>query len=514
VEHAHFQVGIIGAGFGGLIAALELKRSERDSFVIFERAHDVGGVWRDNVYPGCVCDIRAPLYAIAARPNSEWSSNFPSQPEILTYLRKVAAQDELLQHIRFGREIVRLRFIEEAGCWEATDQTKAVTRFQLAIVASGPQSRPYVPPLKGANAFAGTAMHSSRWHTGLDLTNQRVCVIGTGASAVQIVPAIAAKAKLVTVFQRSAPWILPRGARRLSHFTRWMRRHIPALQALSRTYAYWLHEFFGLAFLSLPLLNGFFAGLARFNLWRDVYDVDLRRALTPNYRFGCKRVLLSDDFYTALNRPNVRLITKPITEVSPDAVVTVNGERHAADCIIYATGFTVADADGFLCIEGLGGRALVDEWSADGPAAYLGCTVSGYPNLLFLLGPNSGLGHSSAIHVIESQVGYALGYLEALEAIGDGGFFDLRAEVQRNYNADIQRRLANTVWASGCSSWYRTRSGKNTTIFPGLTYAFRRATAQFNPIHYHARHAIRAAHVDGLRFDSPDRASADSFADL
>jgi cation diffusion facilitator CzcD-associated flavoprotein CzcO len=500
VVRADFQLGIIGAGFGGLIAALELKRAGRHSFVVFERGHDVGGVWRDNVYPGCACDIPSQLYSISARPNPEWTSNFPTQPEILAYLRRVAAQDGLLPHIRFNKEIVLLRFIEEAGCWKATDQTGATTLFQAVIVATGPQSRPYVPTFKGAKNFSGISLHSSRWDPSLDLSNKRVSIVGSGASAVQILPAITAKAKIVTLFQRSPPWILPRGAHRLSRFTRWAYRRLPTLQMLTRTRVYWLHEFLGLASVASPLLNRTLAAIARLKLRRAIRDLGLRRALTPDYKFGCKRVLLSDDFYPALNRPNVRLVTVPIAEILPDAIVTIDGERHAADCIVYATGFTVADADGFLRVEGLGGRVLAEEWSTEGPEAFLGCTVSGYPNLLFLLGPNSGLGHSSAIHVIESQMAYICGYLKALDDIDESSFLDLFAGVQRAYNTEIQLRLANTVWASGCRSWYLTRGGKNTTIFPGLTHAFRKATARFNRAHYRVQHALGAAH--GNCFDS------------
>lgn len=485
---ADFDVGVIGAGFGGLIAALELKRSGRRSFVVFERAGEVGGVWRENVYPGCACDIPSALYSIASRPNPGWSSTFASQPEILAYLHAVADQDGLKAHIRFGCEVTALRFDERHGLWEVHDARGGVTRLKAVILATGPQSRPHLPDLPGQARFAGKAFHSARWDRSVVAAGTRFAVIGTGASAVQIVPQLAPEAAQVTLFQRTAPWVLPRGGRRVSAAEQRLLRRFPALLSLSRGASYWWHEFIGHAFLGGRVLNGVLAAVGRYSLWRQVRDPAVRRALTPDYRIGCKRVMVSDDFYPAFNRPNVRLVTDPIDAIEAGGVRTADGTLHPADVIVYATGFNVANPDGFLHVGGVGGRVLAEDWAQDGPQAFRGTVISGYPNLAMLLGPNSGLGHSSALHVMESQMSYVLAYLDALGEAGEGAWFDVRPELQASYNVELQKRMTRTVWASGCSSWYLTRGGRNATIFPGLTHAFRRITATFDPTEFVVSH--------------------------
>lgn len=474
------EVGIVGAGFGGLIAALELRRAGRESFVIFERGDEVGGVWRDNVYPGCVCDVPSHLYSIAARPNPAWSSNFASQAEILEYLKGVSVRDDLRGRIRFGRQIVELRFLVEEACWLVTDQRGDTLRVRAVIIAVGPHSRPRQPLLEGERTFVGGSFHSACWDSSVDLSRKRVAVIGTGASAIQIVPSIAPIVDSLTVFQRSAPWILPRSERRISSFEHWIFRAVPRAQAVARAAIYWQMEAIGLAFVGPRTLNRLLAAVALNHLKRQVRDAATRRALTPNYRAGCKRMMVSDDFYPALNRSNVHLVTESIARIVPTGLVTTADTFHAADYIIYATGFTVADPDGFLRVVGLDGRVLADEWAVDGAAAYLATTVEGYPNLAILLGPNSGLSHSSALHVIESQMIYVVRYLAAIDRAGKNAFLDVIPAVQESYNAKLQRRLGKMIWSSGCRSWYLNRKGKNTAIFPGLTFSFRRRLNRFD----------------------------------
>lgn len=480
---ADFDIGVIGAGFGGLIAALALKRAGR-GFVVFERAAEVGGVWRENTYPGCACDIPSALYSFADRPNPDWTSTFPAQSEILAYLRDVAAGDGLLAHIRFGCEIVSLRFDASTGLWEVRDASGALTRVRAVIIATGPQSRPRIPDLAGRATFAGAAFHSAQWDHATEVDGRRIAVIGTGASAVQIVPALAPRAGQVTLFQRTAPWILPRGERAVSATEQGLYRRYPGLLALKRAINYWWLEFIGLAFVGPRVLNDALALVARLKLRREVKDPALRRALTPDYRIGCKRAMVSDDFYPALNRPNVQVVTAPIAGIEAEGVRTGDGALHPADVIVYATGFTVADPEGFLHVEGLDGRVLAQDWAQHGPQALRGTTMAGYPNLAMLLGPNSGLGHSSAVHVMESQMAYVLAWLDARDAEGEGAWLDARAERQASYNAGIQERLKRTVWASGCTSWYLSRGGRNTTIFPGLTHTFRKVMSSFDRSEY------------------------------
>jgi cation diffusion facilitator CzcD-associated flavoprotein CzcO len=475
-----FDVGIIGTGFAGITAALEIQRAGLDSFVMFERAEDVGGVWRDTVYPGCACDVPAPLYSIARRPNPNWSSNFAGQREILSYLRTIATRDGLLEHIRFGTEIVSAQFSSATGQWRLTDTAGRTFTVRVLLLALGPHSRPYIPRLEGQEAFAGTTFHSSHWDPAINLTGRNVAVLGTGASAVQIIPKIAPTVKQLTVFQRSAPWVLPRGERKLSATERWLYRTCPRAQAAVREAIYWAMELIGFTVIGPPIFSRALAAVARLHLARGVRNPATRLALRPGYRIGCARILLSDDYYPSFNRSNVRLVTQPVSRVLPNGLITADGQFVSADHIVFATGYTVADPDGLLRLTGLDGRTLTEEWTSKGAEAYLGTTVSGYPNLAMLLGPNSGLSHSSAIHVIESQMKYVMQYMAAIRGLPLGCFLDVQPSEQARYNAELQSRLANMVWNSGCSSWYLNRHGKNTVTFPGLTWTFRRRLKTFD----------------------------------
>lgn len=476
VDH---EVGIIGAGFGGIIAALQLKRAGRRSFVVFERAMEPGGVWRENVYPGCACDIRSHLYSIATQPNPGWSSSFARQSDILQYLKDVLTRNGLQGSVRYGVEIIAATFLEREGCWQLTDQRGSRCYVRTMIVATGSHNRPSTPSIPGLDTFRGEMFHSSAWNSSVVLAQKRVAVIGTGASAVQIVPNIAPAVAQLDVFQRTPAWLLPRGNRNITSFERWLFRHFPFGQKLERELTYWLLELSGLAFHGNELLNRVLTHIALRKLSTEVRNPAVRQRLTPRYKLGCKRVVVSDDFYPAFNRSNVRLITEPIREITTDGILTMDGQRYDVDVIVLATGFIVTEMDGYMDIVGRGGRILREDWDANGMEAYLGVHVSGYPNLALLMGPNSGLGHSSVLHVMESQMRYIVSWLEQLDGAGPASYFDVRPERQRRYNADIQRRLTKTVWASGCKSWYLDRNGRNSTVFPGLTNAYRNATARF-----------------------------------
>jgi cation diffusion facilitator CzcD-associated flavoprotein CzcO len=479
-----YQVGIVGAGFGGIIAALALQREGRQSFVMFERAAAAGGVWRDNVYPGCACDVRSNLYSLEGEPNPHWSTNYASQPEILAYINGLIAQHRLDRHIRYGVNVTSIRFLEHEGCWQVYQDGHPSCRTRSMILATGPHSRPTLAGLHGIDQFDGPSFHSSQWDPALDLTGARVAVVGTGASSIQIVPNIAPIVSKLLVFQRTAAWVIPRGDRQVSRMRQALFARIPAIQHLSRQGIYWATELIGMAFMGNRTLNGLLTRVALRKLAREVRDPEIRRKLTPRYKIGCKRILISDDYYPAFNRPNVELVTDRIREIAPRGLVTEDGVLHEVDRIVYATGFVVADTEGYLNVAGRDGRILTDEWDRNGAEAYLGINVSGFPNLAILLGPNSGLGHSSALHVMESQMRYVVQYLDTLDRLPGKAFLDVDPDVQRRYNVDVQQRLQRTVWASGCRSWYLDRFGRNTTVFPGVTCQYRAATRRFRSAAY------------------------------
>ncbi len=471
------DVAIIGAGFAGLGAALRLAQAGRHSFVIFERAGDIGGTWRDNTYPGCACDIPSKLYSFSFKPNPAWSRSYSPQPEILAYLKQCVTEGNLQQHIRYNTEIIRTEFIETAGHWQLTDGDGNTLTARVVVGALGPLNRPARPAIPGMATFAGHSFHSSEWDHTYDLRGKRVAVIGTGASAIQIVPEVAQVAGQLLVYQRTAPYVNPRLDKPISPFWQRVYKRVPVLQQLQRTGQYWIRELGGLAFLGNETINKLGTKVALKHLETSIADPELRRKSTPDYKLGCKRVLISDDYYPALTRPNVELITDRITEITPTGIVSQDGTERAVDVLIYSTGFVAAEIFCDLHITGRSGRVLFDEWAVTGPESYLGMTTSGFPNLIFLVGPNTGLGHNSIVHMIESQVNYLLDYLRVLEQTGDEqAFLDVKPEVQQAYNVAIQQKLSGTVWASGCQSWYKDSRGKITTIWPDLTVAFRRQT--------------------------------------
>ncbi|WP_247234429.1 NAD(P)/FAD-dependent oxidoreductase [Telluribacter sp. SYSU D00476] len=476
-----YQVGIVGAGFAGLVAALRLRKAGRDSFVIFERASEVGGTWRDNRYPGCACDIPSPLYSFSTEPNPEWSQLYSGQPEIFEYLKGVVSKNSLKGHIRYNTEIVDARFAKEEGYWVVKDQKGLATNVRVLLLAVGPLNRPHIPRFAGLDDYKGTWFHSSEWKTHYDLTGKRVAVIGTGASAIQIVPAIAPSVGQLTVFQRTPAWITSRFDRPMGPKSKALFRRFPLMQRMQREFFYWLNELFGLGFVGNKSINRLMTWAALRKLSKEVKDPDTRRRLTPSYTIGCKRILKSDDYYQTFNLPHVSLVTEEITCFTDGGILTRDGQEHVLDAVIFGTGFVAADIEMETRITGLTDQNLIDLWRRTGAEAYLGTTVAGYPNLAFVLGPNTGLGHNSVVHMMESQMNYIMQYIEYLEASGPGSYLDIRPQAQQAYNQEIQERLKGTVWSSGCKSWYLNTKGKNTTLYPGLTVRFRKETRRFNP---------------------------------
>lgn len=479
-----FQLGIIGAGFAGLIAALRLKKSGKNSFVVFERADEVGGTWRENIYPGCACDIASPLYSIAGEPNPEWNRLYSGQPEIFDYLKRIVAKHTLGEHIRFNFDVVEAVFMEEGGYWRVTDRQGDSVHVKILIVGMGPLNRPNIPRFPGLEEYKGTYFHSARWDSTFDPKGKKVAVIGTGASAIQIIPAIAPAVAQLTVLQRTPPWVSHRFDKEVSNFSKALFRRFPFSQKLQREFFYWLNEFFGLGFIGNKRMNRLMGWISSRKLKNEVKDPAIREKLRPGYTIGCKRILRSDDFYPTFNRENVRLLTENIELFTARGIRTSDGEEHLLDAVIFATGFVAADINVYTRVLGRNGRSLIQEWEETGAEAYLGTTVSGYPNLAFILGPNTGLGHNSVVHMMESQMNYIMQYIEYLEESGEGSFLEVKEQVQQAYNSELQAQFTGTVWTSGCQSWYTNAKGRNTTLYPRLTRHFRKKTKVFKPDDY------------------------------
>ena len=480
-----FRVGIVGAGFSGLGMAIRCKQEGIDDFVVLERADDLGGTWRDNSYPGCACDVPSHLYSFSFAPNPNWSHIFARQREIWDYLRECAERYEITPHIRYGHEVQAAEWDEEAERWLLETASGPITA-RVLVSAAGPLSQPSIPALPGRERFAGTAFHSARWDHGHDLRDERVAVIGTGASAIQFVPRIQPKVGRLHLFQRTPPWVLPRPEHRITAIEKRALRALPGLQRLLRTGIYWGGEagILGLAYdqrLVKPV-----EALARRHLHAQVKDPELRAKLTPDYRLGCKRILGSSDYYPALTQPNVEVVTESIRELREGAIVTADGTAREVDAIIFGTGFHVTDNPMMAKVRGREGRTLADVWKGS-PEAYLGMTVPGFPNGFLIVGPNTGLGNNSIVFMIEAQVRYVLGALKAMERHGLSTI-EVRPEVHAAFQAAVQERMPGSVWTDGgCRSWYLDENGRNTTLWPDFTWRYALRTRRFDVAEYRAR---------------------------
>ncbi len=482
-------VVIIGSGFSGLGMAIALRRAGATDFVVLEKAGDVGGTWRDNTYPGCACDVQSHLYSFSFAPNPHWSRTYAPQPEILAYLRDCARHHGVLPHVHFHQEVRSARFDDTDDTWVITTADRSY-RARVLVSGMGGLSTPAFPELDGLADFAGPQFHSQQWDHSVDLRGKRVAVIGTGASAIQFVPRIAPEVARLDLYQRTPPWIVPRDDRAIGPGRQALFRRLPVTQRLARSAIYWQLEARALGFAVDPRVLALGEQAARAHLARQVPDPELRRKLTPDYRLGCKRVLISSDYYPALGRPNVDVITEAITGVRGDAVVTADGRARAADVIILGTGFRAAAPIPAGTIFGSGGRDLADRW-AGGPEAYKGTTVAGFPNLFLLVGPNCGLAHSSMVYMIESQIAYVMDALRVMRA-RRATRIDVRPDVEATYNRDLQARLGRAVWsAGGCRSWYLHDSGKNVALWPGFTWQFRRLLRRFDSDSFHLSPAAR-----------------------
>ncbi|MBM1143799.1 NAD(P)/FAD-dependent oxidoreductase [Alcanivorax sp. ZXX171] len=478
---ADFQVAIIGAGFGGLGMAIELKKRGRHSLVILEKADQVGGAWRDNTYPGAACDVPSHLYSFSFARKFDWSRRFAPQAEILDYLKRCARDHDLERHLRLGTEVRQARFDEDAGLWRIeTDQGELTAR--ALITATGQLNRPAWPRVPGLERFQGAAFHSARWDHGVDLAGKTVAVVGTGASAIQFVPEVAKQARQVKLFQRSAAYVIPKPDRPYSALEQRLMARLPWLQTLDRARVYAQNETRVLGFTALQGVMKVYQWLFQRYLRRTISDPALREKLTPDYPMGCKRILISNDYFQAIERFGIEVRTGGVAAVDETGLVDADGQHHDADVLIFGTGFQATDFLAPMTIRGRQGRDLNEAWR-DGAEAYLGITVHGFPNLFMLYGPNTNLGHNSIVYMLESQIAYVLSALEEMERPGVGGL-EVNAEVQDRFNRDIQTRLRDSVWGQGCDSWYKTESGKNTNNWPGFTFRYRRRTRRLDPRDY------------------------------
>jgi len=473
----------VGTGFGGIGMGIALKQAGYDDFIILDKEDDLGGTWRDNQYPGCACDVPSPLYSYSFELNPDWSRLFAPQREIWAYLRGCARKYGLEAHIRYGSVVEQMQWDEDERRWDVQTVEHGELgswRPRAVVSAAGALHLPAYPDIPGAERFAGTSFHSARWDQSCDLAGKRVAVIGTGASAIQFVPEIAKQAAQLTVFQRTPPWIHPRPDAPIPARMRTAFRKAPVAARALRDAIYLGLEARAMGFAISPKLMAPLEAVARRHLASQVTDPALRAQLTPDYTIGCKRILLSSDYYPALQRPNVSLVTEGITGITEAGVTTADGEEHKADVIIYATGFKAIESVTSLNVTGRDGRKL----RAENLEAYRGITAAGFPNLFLLLGPNTALGHTSVVFMIETQIQHVLSCLRLI-ARDKADAIEVVESAQRRYNDALQRRLRRAVWSEGgCRSWYLDADGVNRTLWPGFTFEYWARTRRARPGDY------------------------------
>lgn len=469
---------IIGAGFGGLGLAAKLKQQGEESFQIWEKAEDLGGCWRDNTYPGAACDVPSHLYSYSFAPKDNWSYRFAPQAEIHAYQQSFTDQFNIRTKIHFNKEVSSAHFDPALQKWIINDSQGNQICAQFLISATGQLNRPAYPNIKGLRDFKGPMFHSATWQHDVDLTGKTVAVIGTGASAIQFIPEIAKLAKKVNIYQRSAPYVIPKPDRKYSKIEQKLYRLLPPLLKLSRLKTYLVFESRFVAFTSMQWIMGVMKWQWRQFMHKNISDPKKRAQLTPNYPMGCKRVLISNNFYPAINQAHVEILDQGIHNVDATGITDSNNNHQTADVIILGTGFTATEFLSPMTITGLDNITLNQAWQ-DGAEAYLGMTVNKFPNFFIMYGPNTNLGHNSILHMLESQMRYILSATNSVIKKGITAI-DIKPRTQHEFNSRIQEKVNNSVWNEGCTSWYKTKSGKNTVNWPGFTFSYRRMSKQFS----------------------------------
>ena len=473
------RVLVVGAGFAGLGAAIKLDEAGQADFLVIDKGDSVGGTWRDNTYPGAACDVPSQLYSFSFAPNPSWSRSFSPQPEIHAYLQDVAQRSGVLDRFRFGVTAQEAVWDDAAQVWNVETSAGTVTA-DVVISGSGGLSEPKNPEIAGIDDFAGEIFHTARWNHDVDLTGKRVAIIGTGASAIQVIPEIAKTVGHLDVYQRTAPWVMPRHDRAYTRLERLGFRFVPGLQKLYRTAIYWGRETYVPGFTRAPKILTPAKVMATANIKKGISDPALQAKVTPDFQIGCKRILISNTYYPALAQENVEVVTDGIAEITPTGIVTRDGVSRDVDVLIVATGFYTTDQPIAHHITGREGRTLGEVWAEGGMASYKGTTTSGFPNLFQIVGANTGLGHSSMVFMIESQISYILSALQQMSADRISSV-EPTPEAQATWSDDLHRRMNRTVWSrGGCASWYLDEHGRNTTLWPRSTFAFRRLLHEFD----------------------------------
>lgn len=477
---------IIGSGFSGLGMAIALQERGVD-FLILEKADEIGGTWRDNTYPGCACDIPSHMYSFSFEPKADWTHMWSFQPEIQDYLLGVTAKYGLRRYIEFGAHVDRAIWDDDEMRWHVFTKDGREFIAQFVISGAGGLHIPLIPEFEGYDEYLAAgraAFHSAEWDHDVDITGKKVAVIGTGASAIQIVPEIVKDVAELHLYQRTPAWVMPRPNNPIPEGAQRVFANVPGARAAMRAGIYWLHEAVGFAMTQQPRLLKIGELLGKWNIRRSIKDKELRRKLTPDYRAGCKRILNSDSYYRGIADPRTQVITDRITGFTSRGIVTADGVEREADVVVFATGFHVTDSYTYVDIKGPNGEDLVDRWNREGIAALRGITVADMPNLFFLLGPNTALGHNSVVFMIESQIRYAAKAIAAVDKAGAQALAPTRS-AQDRYNDELQDELGGTVWSTGgCRSWYLDEHGVNRTLWSGMTWQYWLATRRFKASEY------------------------------
>lgn len=485
------SVGIIGSGFGGLAAAIELQRHGITTYTVLERGASVGGTWRDNTYPGAACDVPSSIYSYSFELDTEWSARFGSQPEIHAYLQRCADKYGVSDRIRFHAEVTAATWDETQARWTVELAGGEELEFDALICATGQLSRPKIPDLPGVSTFRGKQFHSAQWDHRVDLTGQRVAVVGSGASAIQVVPAIADQVAEITVIQRSPNWVMSKHNHRYGSLERALLRYVPGLNRLHHNLEWLYYESrYPLVLRAVDPIRPLVQEYVKRKIRQETASATLAAQVTPDYPIGCNRVLISNDWYPTLARPHVELVASGVRQVTPEGLVTADGRAVEVDVIIWCTGFAASEYLAPIRITGRDGRVLHQEWK-DGPEAYLGTSVAGFPNLFMIYGPNTNSLTNTVIFLLEKQARYARLGIDKLRE--PGGFLDVKADVQQRYNASLHKRLGGTVFTAGCPGWYTTADGKVVAMWPGSHVEYARATSRFDTSRYEVGRTVRSA---------------------